>query len=101
MAHSHANFNDRTVRSILTKVHGSLYIVDRTVRSLSGRQEIWSTAMYLDREEGITFPRRAESRRAEADALEAKAPVDLEILRRWRSPDTESQIERPDAGGEQ
>jgi membrane fusion protein, multidrug efflux system len=57
---------------------------------------MWSTAMYLDREEGTGFVARAESRRAAADAVEAKAPIDPEILRRWRSPDADPQTEEPD-----
>src|SRR5215831_3019710 len=97
MAYSHANINDRTVRSILTRVHGLLYMIDRTVRSLPNGKEIWSTAMYLDREEGIGLPRRTESRRAAADVVEAKAPLDPEILRRWRSPDADPPTEQPDA----
>src|SRR5262249_62278392 len=52
--------------------------------------------MYLDREEGITLQRPAGSRRAAADAVEAKAPLDPEILRRWRSPDSEPETEAPD-----
>jgi membrane fusion protein (multidrug efflux system) len=63
-------------------------------------KKIWSTAMYLDREEGITLPRRGESRRAAADAIEAKAPIDPEILRRWRSPDAEPPSGEPEHHGE-
>jgi membrane fusion protein (multidrug efflux system) len=53
--------------------------------------------MYLDREEGIGLPNRPGSRNAAMDAVEAKAPLDPEILRRWRHPETEPPTEEPDA----
>lgn len=53
--------------------------------------------MYLDREEGLVMPGRAGSANKRAlDAIEARAPVDPEILRRWRDPDVAPQIEEPD-----
>src|SRR5690349_13379248 len=97
MAHCHANFNDRTVRSVLTIPHFILYSVDRTVRSDRDRKRNWSTAMYLDREEGIGMRNRPGSRNAAIEAVEAKAPVDPEILRRWRHPETEPPAEKPEA----
>jgi membrane fusion protein (multidrug efflux system) len=51
--------------------------------------------MYLDREDGIGLLNRTGSPRAAADVVEARAPVDPEILRRWRSPETEPQAEPP------
>ena len=54
--------------------------------------------MYLDREEGIGMPSRATSRNlAAAEAVQAKAPLDPEILRRWRHPDEQAPIEEPEA----
>src|SRR5215472_6421120 len=59
--------------------------------------EMWSAAMYLDREEGIGLANRPGSRNAAIDAVEAKAPLDPEILRRWRHPETEPPTEEPEA----
>src|ERR1700736_1727457 len=54
--------------------------------------------MYLDREEGIGMPNRAGSRdSAAAEAVQAKAPLDPEILRRWRDPDEQTPFEEPEA----
>src|SRR5215813_12158002 len=58
--------------------------------------ETWSAAMYLDREEGIGLSNRPGSRNAAIDAVEARAPLDPEILRRWRHPETEPPVEKPD-----
>jgi membrane fusion protein (multidrug efflux system) len=44
--------------------------------------------MYMDRETGVRLPRRAPPMAAKA--LDARAPIDPEILRRWRGPATES-----------
>jgi len=55
--------------------------------------EMWSAAMYLDREEGIGLANRPGSRNAAIDAVEAKAHLDPEILRRWRHPETEPPTE--------
>jgi membrane fusion protein (multidrug efflux system) len=52
--------------------------------------------MYLDREEGIGLSNRPGSRNAAKDAVEAKAPLDPEILRRWRQPETEPPVEEPE-----
>jgi membrane fusion protein (multidrug efflux system) len=53
--------------------------------------------MYLDREEGIGLPNRPGSRNAATDAVEAKAPLDPELLRRWRNPAAEPPGEEADA----
>jgi membrane fusion protein (multidrug efflux system) len=46
-----------------------------------------SKAMYLDREEGAQMPRRGGFSPVPAiQALTARAPVDPEVLRRWRGP---------------
>src|SRR4029077_19329276 len=82
-----------TVRSILTNRMAALYKNDRTVRSIFDRRRNWSNAMYLDREEGIGMAGRPGSGSAATDAVEAKAPLDPEILRRWRHPETESPAE--------
>src|SRR5690348_14665459 len=59
-------------------------------------KEFGANAMYLDREEGIDLPNRPGSRRAAIEAVEAKASLDPEILRRWRHPDVKPQTEQPD-----
>ena len=53
--------------------------------------------MYLDREEGIAMPSRTSRNRAAADPVQAKAPLDPEILRRWRHPDEGAPSEEPEA----
>jgi membrane fusion protein (multidrug efflux system) len=45
--------------------------------------------MYLDHEADIPAGRRAKSEQAERQAIEARAPLDPEILRRWRHLDDE------------
>ncbi len=42
--------------------------------------------MYMDRETGVRMPRRASSSARAATAVEARASIDPEILRRWRDP---------------
>jgi membrane fusion protein (multidrug efflux system) len=53
--------------------------------------------MYLDREEGIGMAGRPGFGSAATDAVEAKAPRDPEILRRWRHPETEPPDEEAEA----
>src|ERR1700687_2158222 len=54
--------------------------------------------MSLDRQEGIGMPSRAGSRNpAATEAVQAKAPLDPDILRRWRHPDEGAPIEEPEA----
>jgi len=55
--------------------------------------------MYLDREEGIGMRNRPGARNAPGEAVEAKAPLDPEILRRWRHPDGEPEADEPDGAG--
>src|SRR5262249_22589759 len=74
-----------------------LYKDDRTVRSIRRRRRNWRAAMYLDREEGIGLPNRPGARNAARDAVEAKATLDPDILRRWRQPETEPPSEEPEA----
>ncbi|HLH92805.1 MAG TPA: HlyD family secretion protein [Xanthobacteraceae bacterium] len=49
--------------------------------------------MYLDHEADIPAGRRAKSEQAERQALQARAPVDPELLRRWRDLDEEFENE--------
>ena len=51
--------------------------------------------MYVDRETGVRMPRRAGPSAMAATAVEARAPIDPEILRRWRGPAPE--LDTPDA----
>src|SRR6266481_859364 len=74
MAYSHANINDRTVRSILTfEVSSFIKMTERFGHNLAALRNR-SSAMYLDREDGVRMPRRARSTNlAAAQAVEAQA----------------------------
>jgi len=68
-----------------------MYLDREAAGAYLDRRENWSCAMYLDREEDIDLSSRPGSRNVANDAVEAKAPVDPEILRRWRHPGTETE----------
>jgi membrane fusion protein (multidrug efflux system) len=72
-----------------------MYLDREASEAYLGRRENWSSPNSLDREEGIATPGPAGSPGA---TVEARAPLDPEILRRLRHPDPGPEV-RPDVEG--
>ncbi len=75
-----------------------MYLDREASGSYLGRRENWSIPMDLDGEVGVATRSRADSLGVTVEAVEAKAPIDPEILRRWRHPDRGPEV-RPEVEG--